>query len=250
MYERNLFYNRNQKEGEQFEQFLTDIKISAQKCEFEALHDQMIRDKIVMGTNDAGIQEKLLRVTDLDMQKAIDYCRASEISKLQAKTFNEKTVDSLQKKVGESRNEEENTNPRNESTEFKCRRCLKWHGPGQCPAFGKDCSKCKKKNHFAAACRVQGIAEIQKSEDIDLESSNLFLEMVCTAKINSINTWTETVVVENTNVCFKLDSGAQVNILPNHFFKKVNKQFKVEPTNIILETFGGSKIKARGIVQL
>lgn len=73
VYERYLFYNINQKECEQFEQFLRDIKLIAQKCEFGTVYDQMIRDRIVMGTNDASIQEKLLRVDDLDMQKAINY---------------------------------------------------------------------------------------------------------------------------------------------------------------------------------
>ncbi|XP_029055276.2 uncharacterized protein K02A2.6-like, partial [Osmia bicornis bicornis] len=250
VYERYLFNNRNQKEGEKFEQFVTDIKIAAQKCEFGALHDQMIRDRIVMGTNDPGIQEKLLRVPDLDMQKAIDYCQAAEISKLQVKTFNEKTVDSLQKKVSGSKTKEEKANPQNESSEFKCRRCLRWHGPRQCPAFGKDCNKCRRKNHFTVACRAKEVSEIQESEDIDLESSNLFVETVCTAKISSINTWMETVIVEDTKICFKLDSGAQVNILPNYFFSKINKQFEVKPTNIILETFGGFKIRPRGTVQL
>ena len=75
VYERYLFYNINQKEGELFEQLLTDIKLIVHKCEFKDLYDQAIRDRLVIGTNDAGIQEKLLRLDDLDMQKATNYCR-------------------------------------------------------------------------------------------------------------------------------------------------------------------------------
>ena len=37
----------------------------------------------------------------------------------------------------------------------KCGRCGFVRRQGRCPAFGKNCNKCGKKNHFAAVCRSE-----------------------------------------------------------------------------------------------
>ena len=41
-------------------------------------------------------------------------------------------------------------------SQFDCKRCGRKHGPKQCPAYGKECNKCKKKGHFAEQCRSKG----------------------------------------------------------------------------------------------
>ena len=38
-------------------------------------------------------------------------------------------------------------------------RCGRKHDPKQCPAYGKECSKCKRKGHFAEQCRSKGNAD-------------------------------------------------------------------------------------------
>lgn len=46
VYERYLFYNRKQEEGETFDNFVTDLKILVKGCEFEGQQDSMVRDRI------------------------------------------------------------------------------------------------------------------------------------------------------------------------------------------------------------
>ena len=41
-------------------------------------------------------------------------------------------------------------------SQFDCKRCGRKHGPKQCPAYRKECSKCKKKGHFAEQCCSKG----------------------------------------------------------------------------------------------
>ena len=38
-------------------------------------------------------------------------------------------------------------------SQYNCTRCGRKHSPKQCPAYGKECSKCKRKGHFAEQCR-------------------------------------------------------------------------------------------------
>ena len=64
--------------------FATELKSRAQHCEFDRLRDCLIRDKIVIGVNSKKVQEKLLREEDLDLNKAIQICRAAEEVKEQS----------------------------------------------------------------------------------------------------------------------------------------------------------------------
>ena len=49
------------------------------------LENDLIRDRLVLGTKDSSARARMLREPKLDLQKAIDMCRSSEISKSQLK---------------------------------------------------------------------------------------------------------------------------------------------------------------------
>lgn len=85
VYERYLFYMRQQKDGEPFDQFLNDIKTLVKSCEFGTEADNMIRDRIVLGIEDTDLQAKLLKLDGLDLSKTIETCRIAEITKIQTK---------------------------------------------------------------------------------------------------------------------------------------------------------------------
>lgn len=53
----------------------------AKECEFAQLTESLIQDRKVCGVNSDQIRARLLREPDLDLNKAIDICRASEVTK-------------------------------------------------------------------------------------------------------------------------------------------------------------------------
>ena len=55
------FNSRVQAPGESIDQFVTDLRILAKECDFSTLCDGLICDRLVCGTNDPQIQEKLLQ---------------------------------------------------------------------------------------------------------------------------------------------------------------------------------------------
>lgn len=65
VFERFKFYKIRQEEGQEFGQFVKNLKLAAKSCEFLE-SDNMIRDRIVLGINDRGTQERLLRDTKLE----------------------------------------------------------------------------------------------------------------------------------------------------------------------------------------
>ena len=62
----------NQHAGKSFDQYLTNLQTKAKSCEFHNLKDGLIRDKIVCGIVCDKTRSRLLRETDMILQKAIE----------------------------------------------------------------------------------------------------------------------------------------------------------------------------------
>ena len=83
IYERYVFHSTNQGETETIDQYVTKLRELASTCNFGTLTEEMIRDRIVLGTNNAGLQGRLLRESKLTLKSAVDMCRSSEASQKQ-----------------------------------------------------------------------------------------------------------------------------------------------------------------------
>lgn len=83
-FERYVFNNRSQKEGETFDQYVIELRKIAKSCEFDNLRDSLLRDRIIIGIRNQHVREALLRTEDLTLDKAISYCQSAEISQAQA----------------------------------------------------------------------------------------------------------------------------------------------------------------------
>ena len=59
MYEWPRFNCRKQEDGKSVDSFITDLHTLAEHCDFGALHDQLIRDRIVLGIMDSKLSEQL-----------------------------------------------------------------------------------------------------------------------------------------------------------------------------------------------
>ena len=77
IYERARFNQRKQQEGENVD-FVTSLHTLADSCSYGALHDKMIRDRIVV-----GLSEKLQLDSDLTLEKAVKLAQQSEAVKKQ-----------------------------------------------------------------------------------------------------------------------------------------------------------------------
>ena len=77
-YERHLFNTHMQSANETIDAYVTELRLQAKNCEFGALCNELIRDRIVVGIRDDAVRSRLLREAELDLQKAIDIRRAAE----------------------------------------------------------------------------------------------------------------------------------------------------------------------------
>ena len=79
IFERAKFSLRVQKEGESADNFITDLYTLAEHCQFGALDDELIRDRIVVGLRDKALSEKLQLESSLTLEKAINQARQKEL---------------------------------------------------------------------------------------------------------------------------------------------------------------------------
>ncbi|KAH7939695.1 hypothetical protein HPB52_016128 [Rhipicephalus sanguineus] len=77
----DLFNLMVQKPGESIDDFVTDLRQQAQKCDFGDKCERLTGDHIVVGIQDTALRERLLRKRDVTLDKIISACKAAEISK-------------------------------------------------------------------------------------------------------------------------------------------------------------------------
>jgi len=121
--------------------------------------------------------------------------------------------------------------------------------PNICPAFGKKCKQCGKLNHFAVKCKSKEknynyqVNEVHQNEE--REMTYLSLNSI---ESETCKNWTDTVSIDNTKMLIKLDTGAQLNVMPLKQFKKLNT--KLENSKVIIKAFGGFQITSLGKIKV
>ena len=146
---------RNQSQDETFDKYVTELKILASTCNYGVLHDSLIRDRFICGINDSNLRERLLRVADLDLQKCLEICRAAELSKERIKTLETPSASGLEVHAVKHKTRHTSTKHANSQSTSTCKYCGRKHeyNKTKCPAFGKECRKCGKPNHFEGMCK-------------------------------------------------------------------------------------------------
>ena len=164
--ERRNFNQRTQKSGESFDDFFTDLKSLVQTCNFcDNCQNSLIRDRIVVGLQDADIIERLLVEKDLSLLKAADICRAEEAAKRHRTDITGDSVagacamsrykhdksDKKGKKHGQGKNPKHKGNKSNETgNNYSCQDCTRQHSAkAKCPATKSVCAACGKVGHWA-----------------------------------------------------------------------------------------------------
>lgn len=258
VYERFVFYSRNQKEAEPFQQFYAEIHKLAQNCEFQGgvLNvNELVRDRLVLGTVHPELQEQLIRMSEPSLENVVLKSKLFEKNTEHTKHIQEasqfKAIDAIQSRGGQRATSHQQT------TKHTCKYCNFEHSKGRCPAFGKKCNKCGKTNHFASVCRASASAvnEVESRETNDELNEHFFIDSI--RVVNNISMdqslagkWYEIIVVEGHNIKFKLDTGSDVNILPKRVLDKMNRTHGVMHTSITLEAYGGLRIEILGKITL
>ena len=133
----------------------------AENCNVGSLHDEMNRDRLVVGLRDSKLSEKLQLDANLTLESAVSQARQNEAVKKQQTTIRASgermtemdAVKSSSLKNWKQKHKFPNAQPNNVNRKG-CMRCGKKgnHSRDQCPAKEAECHKCKKRGHYAKCC--------------------------------------------------------------------------------------------------
>ena len=173
---RHDFYTTQQGE-ETFHAYLTKLRAKADACQFGNMRDDMLKDRIVVGVKCDKTRDLLFAEPNLELQRAIEICELREGAEKAVRALKKEDQEKEVCVIGQHRH-------RNKGKAGQCRRCGSDHDrnncPGRhsraqgkgddhdeeeechycgykhkkydCPAYGKICSICGRKNHFAKVC--------------------------------------------------------------------------------------------------
>ena len=251
-YERYIFNSCTQN-GRTIDAFVTDLRSKAKTCEFGDLQDSLIRDRIVCGIDDNNTRERLRRNNALTLEKAIDAVRAAETSKTQTQELNnsDRRLTNPKYPVKGTRSGYRRSSP--------CIRCGTNHDLGQCPAFGQTCLKCQGKNHYAKMCfskkpkdpNPQKLHDVQQTDpNEDSSPDDLFIGETDALNKPPGNELFVALQVNGEDIRFKIDTGAQCNVISEHTFAKFAIKPALRRTNTKLTAYGGTRVPIKGKCQM
>jgi len=161
---------------------------------------------------------KLLQIRDLTLAKAIDICKASEVAGKQMKAIasvdlvqslrspkKRETCDRLREKSRVRRSRDDSREPvRAKSPGRRCKYCDRKHEllKEACPAYGKVCRHCSRKNHFEYVCQSKATGNRNLRHDVHEIDTD---EQLLTLGDEDADRWYTRLKIGDKTVRFLLD---------------------------------------------
>ena len=231
IYERAKFNRRIQGDDKTVDEFIVDLYRLAHHCDYGALHDELVRDHIVVGIRDRKVSERLQMEATLTLDAEVTMARQSEAVKKQQSVVRGElkpvALEAIHRSAGRTNKRKYTQKKAGNSTAVgampgsrpqKCSRCGKSppHSRQACPANEETCRRCHRKGHYQRCCKTQAaIREI--NEDSEEEA---FLGTVNSANaIGDSVPWSVKVQLNGKEVDFKVDTGADVTVIPESVYR-------------------------------
>ena len=253
-YERYVFNKRDQGNDETIDAYVVALTELVKTCNFcDCLRQSLIRDRLVLGIKDQHTRKVLLQKKDLTLSTAIDICRSAEATTSQLKELGEDpTVHAIRRKPREKNTERRRASRPTGTNMIRCKFCGKTHirRKEECPAYGRTCKVCGKRNHFAKCCMTRKHSTHAVTDMDSVSTSETDSESIdCVEQINAANNKKSALYAEmlldEKSVKFQIDSGATVNVIPRKYVSTTIDEPKVQ-----LKMYNGTTLWAKGRAKL
>ena len=263
-FERYCFNRRCQEAGESYDQYRTALRKLAANCDFGSItQDELLRDRLVFGVRDSKVRERLLREPALTLKRTDEICRSAESTVSQLKLVQDGQGASISAVTTPPSHVQKHSTSVGTSSQWNvqhCPNCGKQHDTRRresCPALGKTCRKCGKRNHFALKCRSKrgnpGAHAVDDSRE--QESDEVGETLILQLPVHCLDDSQFVTLRIKTGgfIRFQVDTGAQCNVLPLDTYKEATGDRalrEVTPTNSRVTAYGGATLPVVGKVVL
>ena len=125
------------------------------------------------------------------------------------------------------------------------------HNRNNCPAYHKNCKSCGKKRHFAKMHRTKQkrlykVRRSSSTENSDHEEDEMNTILKKNIYASRTEKWKIKLKVNETSIDFKIDTGAEVNVLPVKIYNNIKPKPKLNKTSVRLTAYNNTKIPVTG----
>ena len=244
---RYTFFTCRQEEFERFDQFVIKLKTLVRDCDLGTLQGELVKDMIVIGTCDSRLQEQLLSKSDLTLEMAIKAGQTAEATKKNLSHLGqERKAYQIQKEFRNKPSANGKFTGDKNNTISNCKYCSFSHVRG-------------KRGHFKRRCQSKTVDKFDDDRpDLGNDNEEVFFigtidkgQMGETSNVCSIGAdkseWNVTLTAHDSKINFiKIDTGAQVNILPKTIYNQLRFKLKLEKSSIKLKAYNGTPIYVLG----
>ena len=271
------FFNERQ-DSRDFSKFMQEVKDKSTECKFCATcADSLVSTVFMNGVNDRKLRRHLISINNLAApnQLLLSAIAFSSTRSIEARISERTAGASAQSSTtaiaahqiaAKSRSTTDRGRNRDSQTTASssrprkaiCKQGCFSHPNGRCRAPTAQCFKCKKKGHFSNVCRSVNAVEDSGSgedrsdeetvDDIALDSLRIHELEGLERQNDSADTWWQKIQVGSPpkSVDFKLDSGAQCNVLPLKTFHKLAERPRLSTTTKRVVSYSSHRLLVRG----
>ena len=260
------FHTRIRKPGESVSTFIDQLRSLAEFCNFGAVLEDMLRDRLVCGINDEAIQRRLLGESQLTYRKAMEIAQNQEraeknVKELRASSKRE-TESQRVHAVGSSQRDSRRDQPQRLASALTCFRCGKvGHVVSKC-RMRQDvvCHCCGKTGHVRRACkngrkaeeskrngrqRRRPVCRVQGTEEKEEEQPMLQVESKPTLPPIQVK-----VKLDDCLVTMEVDTGASMSLMAEATFNALWPGRSLDKTEVRLCSYSKEPIPVVGSCQV
>ena len=282
IFERYKYNSRVQGQGESIADFVNGLKDLVRTCNYSATClNEMLRDRFVIGVNNAVTQQLLLTESQLTFEKAVSLATAREaalkdskaVRNADAKSDNVHKVSGFS---GKAKNpgkhpigQAAKSSPSGDRPKTACYGCGGMHWKRDCPHKEAKCFSCSKAGHIAAFCRTKdekhtpsrNYKHQQKrypnshtNKVHTVEEDDFFVGNVRDAYARIKPLYYDLLLTPKATLTVELDTGSFHNLLSFESFVQTwpNKSSRpeIKPYAANLAAYGGTRIDIVGQIRV
>ena len=273
------FHHIHQKKDEKIANFVGRLRAGASSCNFGAHLNRALRDQFVIGLHSSDDQTELM-TKERDFKECIQMATAMEAAREQVETIqgmNKKNasydsdIHALRYKKDkrppgkrqysspgatskDSKSSSAHSKSNAHSFKYKCYSCGKSdHKRADCKYKDATCRNCSLKGHIASVCRQKSVHNMHANDDdqyygSDSDSSEMYF--VDCHNVSENSQITVPLQIQGNSVNMQLDTGCAITTVPKSFYDQYCDGLKLEPTDVVLNTYSGEKLYPLGAVDV